>query len=409
MDNKKNMIDQMDDLFKFILKNVDRSKTSNKNKTKIREEVKGLRSFVVGARPARIAVVGRRGAGKSSLINAIFGEDRAEVGDYKSQTGSGKWYLFENDLGGIDILDTRGLGESHQPEEAALTEDPVEEVKRSISTKCPDVILFLCKGKEAGARLDDDIKQLLQLKKEITEQHSYDVPIVGIVTQVDELAPVSASEPPFDHPKKQENINATVSMLEEKIGDIITSPVNVIPVCAYIEFEDGQIAYDRRWNIDLLLDYLITELPKEAQVIIAKLSKVKAVQKKLARNVGKSVMTVTGVVGAAPIPVADMPVITGLQLSMVGTIAMISGRKMNQKTIVQFLGAMGVNVGIGMALRTISRQLVKIFPGAGSVISGTIASAGTYALCEAAITFFIDKKSEEEAKRVYENELNKEK
>src|SRR5699024_7301224 len=112
-------------------------------------------------------------AGKSSLIIAIFGEDRAEVGDYKSQTGSGKWYLFENDLGGIDILDTRGLGESHQPEEAALTEDTVEEVKRSISTKCPDVILFLCNGKEAGLRLDDDIKQLLQLKKEITGQHSY--------------------------------------------------------------------------------------------------------------------------------------------------------------------------------------------------------------------------------------------
>src|SRR5699024_12215936 len=169
--------------------------------------------------------------------------------------------------------------------------------------------------------------------------------------------------------------NATVSMLEEKIGDIITSPVNVIPVCAYIEFEDGQIAYDRRWNIDLLLDYLITELPKEAQVIIAKLSKVKAVQKKLARNVGKSVMTVTGVVGAAPIPVADMPVITGLQLSMVGTIAMISGRKMNQKTIVQLLGAMGVNVGIGMALRTISNQLVKIFAGAGKVIAVTIETA----------------------------------
>src|SRR5699024_12515911 len=109
------------------------------------------------------------------------------------------------------------------------------------------------------------------------------------------------------------------------------------------------------------------------------------------------------------IPVADMPVITGLQLSMVGTIAMISGRKMNQKTIVQILGAMGVNVGIGMALRTISRQLVKIFPGAGSVISGTIASEGTYALCEAAITFFIAKTSEEQAKRVDENEVNKEK
>src|SRR5699024_12667517 len=119
----------------------------------------------------------------------------------------------------------------------------------------------------------------------------YVVPTGAIVPQVRELPHVTSSEPPFDHPTKQENINATVSMLEEKIGDMITSPVNVIPVCAYIEFEDGQIAYDRRWNIDLLLDYLIPELPKEAQVIIANLSKVKAVQKKLNSNVGQMIMT----------------------------------------------------------------------------------------------------------------------
>src|SRR5699024_2435668 len=116
MEDKKNMIKQMDELFQFILNNLERSKVSKKNKTQIREEITGLQSFVVGARPARIAIVGRRGAGKSSLINAIFGEMRAEVGDYKSQTGSGQWYLFENDLGGINILDTRGLGESHQPQ-----------------------------------------------------------------------------------------------------------------------------------------------------------------------------------------------------------------------------------------------------------------------------------------------------
>lgn len=104
---------------------------------------------------------------------------------------------------------------------------------------------------------------------------------------------------------------------------------------------------------------------------------------------------------------ADMPVITGLQLSMIGSVAMIGGEKLNRKSMVRFLGAMGVNVGVGFALRTISRQLVKIFPGAGSIISGTIASAGTLALCEAAITYFIDRKSEEEAKVVYERQLEK--
>lgn len=402
------MYQQMEELFRFILNNVDRSKVSSKNKAQIKEEIIGLQSFVVGARPARIAIVGRRGAGKSSLINAIFGEEKAEVGDYKSQTGSGKWYLFENKLGGIDILDTRGLGESHRPEESALSETPIEEVKKSIKNKCPDVILFLCKGKEVGSRIDEDLHQLLQLKRDIYEMHTYEVPIVGIVTQVDELAPVSDSEPPFEHPKKQENISATVDLLGEKIKEIIVTPVTVIPISAYVEYEKGEIIYDRRWNIDVLLDYLLTELPREAQVILAKISKVKSVQKKLARNIGKSVMTVTGLVGATPVPIADMPIITGLQLSMIGTIAMISGKKLNRKTIIQFVGAMGVNVGVGVALREISRHLVKVFPGAGSIISASIASAGTYALCEAAIAYFIDSKSEEEAKRIFEEQLEKE-
>src|SRR5690625_1785899 len=232
-DKKSSIYEQMEELFRFILNNVDRSKISSKNKAQIREEIMGLQSFVVGARPARIAIVGRRGAGKSSLINAFFGEHKAEVGDYKSQTGAGKWYLFENELGGIDILDTRGLGESHIPDEKVLATNPVEEVKHSISEKCPDVLLFLCKAKEVGSRIDEDLKQLLQLKQEIFELHAYDVPIVGIVTQVDELAPVSISEPPFEDEKKQENIEATVHMLESKLRDIIAIPVTVIPICSY--------------------------------------------------------------------------------------------------------------------------------------------------------------------------------
>lgn len=406
VEEDKNIQQQMEDLFQFIFKNVDQSKISNKNKQKIKEEIHGLQSFVVGARPARIAIVGRRGAGKSSLINAIFGEPKAAVGDYASQTGTGNWYLFENTLGGLDILDTRGLGEAHRPQEETLAKEPLEEVKLSIANKCPDVILFLCKGKEVGGRLDEDLSQLLELTQEIKSLHNYDVPVMGVVTQVDELAPLSNSEPPFEHSAKQENIEATVSILREKINEVITKPIHVIPISAYMEFsEDGTIVYDKRWNIDVLLHYLLLELPEEAQVILAKLSKIKSVQKNLARTIRKSVMTVTGLVGATPVPIADLPVITGLQISMIGTIAMISGKKLSRKTIVEFVGAMGVNVGVGVALRSISRQLVKVFPGAGSVISGAIASAGTYALSEAAIAYFIDHKSTEEAKHIFEQEM----
>src|SRR5690625_1100668 len=134
--DKDGLYKQMEDLFKFILNNVDRTKVSSKNKLKIKEEISSLRSFVVGARPARLAIVGRRGAGKSSLINAFFGELKAEVGDYKSQTGTGTWYLFESELGGIDILDTRGLGESYILDVLVLTISLNIVVSRSIDVYC---------------------------------------------------------------------------------------------------------------------------------------------------------------------------------------------------------------------------------------------------------------------------------
>lgn len=400
---------QASELFDFVLGKVGKTKISKKQKAQITSEISNLKSFVVDQRPARIAIVGRRGAGKSSLINAIFGEKRAEIGDYKSQTGAGKWYQYENARGAIDILDTRGLGETDQPTEKALTKTPLDEVSQAIQSKCPDVILFLCKAKEVGSRLNEDIAQLQAIRTVIKKTHQYEVPVIGVVTQVDELAPLSVSEPPFDNPQKRENIKATVDILQEKLQAEIATPIKVIPISAYMEFENEALVYDKRWQVDVLLDYLIMGLPIEAQVILAKLSKVKKTQKKLARNVGRSVMTVTGIVGATPVPIADMPVITGLQVSMIGTIAMIGGHQMDRKTIAKFLSAMGVNVGVGMALRTAARQLVKFFPGAGSVISAGIASAGTFALCEAAIVYFIDRKSTAEAKSTFDKTFEKEK
>lgn len=395
----------MKELLDFIVRNITKTKISQKNKELIIEEIEKLRAFIVDARPARIAIVGRRGAGKSSLINAIFGEEKAEVGHTKSQTGIGKWYSFSSELGSIDILDTRGLGESSRPEEEVFAATPIEEIENAIRDKCPDVIIFLCKAKEVDARLDEDLQQLQELRYKIKDIHDYDIPIIGIVTQVDELAPLSCMEPPYDHSEKQANIQETVEILTEKISDTILKPVKVIPVSAYMEFSNGKIVYDRRWNIDKLVDYLLTELPHEAQVILAKLAKINSVQKKLARKISKSVMGITGLIGASPIPVADMPVITGLQISMIGSIAIIGGQKLSRDSIIRFITAMGLNIGAGLAFREIARNLAKLIPAAGNVVSGAVASAGTYAISEAAIAYYIDRKSEEEAKRVFDQEM----
>lgn len=408
-DGQNNQNQQIEELLQSIYEALLKSKIPEKIKGKMKEEINKLKSFTLDARPARIAIVGRRGAGKSSLINAIFGEMRAEIGDVKARTGMGKWHTYKSELGSLEILDTRGLGEADKPEEDFSQSSALEEVKASIKEKCPDAILFLSKAKEVSARIDEDLEQLLELKNTIRSHHEYDVPIIGAVTQVDELSPKKPDTPPFDHPVKQKNIADSIEVLSVKLRDAVSNPVTVIPICCYLEFEDNEIVYDIRWNVDTLLDYLIEQLPNEAQVVIARLAKIRTVQKKVARRIGASVAGVTGLIGANPIPGSDLPIITGLQTAMVTTIALIGGKKIDKKGVIEFFSALGVNVAAGFALRQVARQLVKFIPVAGNVISGVVATAGTYALCEAAIAYFIEEKSADSVRETYKRVFDKKK
>lgn len=370
---------------------------------RIEPELKVLESYILNARAPRIALVGRRGSGKSSLVNAIFGEARAETGAVLATTPAGNWYHYEGPLGALEVLDTRGIGEGERPA-GATEEDVVTENMKAIADRCPDAVLFLVKASDVDVWINEDLAALTALRQAIKRQHGWEPPVIGVLTQVDLLEPPDVAQPPYADPEKQANIATARQRLTEKLVSVLEKPAEVFATSAYMRFREGQPPVDRRWQVDTLAAYLVERLPNEAQLGMGRLAGVKTAQTKLAVVLTRATATAAGAVAATPIPMADMPVLTSMQVMMVSGIAYIAGRRVNRTAVMEFMGALGVNVGAGFALREVARGLAKwVFPGAGSAISAGVAYWGTYAIGKAASAYYIEHQSIEAARGVLQD------
>jgi uncharacterized protein (DUF697 family) len=154
-------------------------------------------------------------------------------------------------------------------------------------------------------------------------------------------------------------------------------------------------------NAPQLMSLLAREMPNEARVEMVRISGDRAAQSEIAQTLVKSTTAICAAIGAQPIPLADLPFLTALQLVMVSGIMYISGRERSLRAATEFVGALGVNVGAGMLLREGTRALLKFFPGWGNVVCGMVAGAGTYAMGRASIAYFLEGLSIKDARRTY--------
>jgi uncharacterized protein (DUF697 family) len=150
-----------------------------------------------------------------------------------------------------------------------------------------------------------------------------------------------------------------------------------------------------------LMSILAREVPNEARIEMIRISRDREAQREVAQILVKSTTAVCTAIGTQPIPLADLPILTTLQLIMVSGIMYVSGRERSLRAATEFIGALGANVGAGMLLREGTRALLKFFPGWGNIICGMVAGAGTYAIGRAATVFFLEGVSLKDARRVY--------
>jgi uncharacterized protein (DUF697 family) len=149
------------------------------------------------------------------------------------------------------------------------------------------------------------------------------------------------------------------------------------------------------------MSLLARQLPNEARVEMVRIARDRAAQIEIAQSLVKSTTAICAAIGAQPIPLADLPILTALQLVMVSGIMYIGGRERSLRAATEFIAALGVNVGAGMILREGTRALLKFFPGWGNVVCGMVAGAGTYAIGRASIVYFLEGVSLKDARRTY--------
>jgi uncharacterized protein (DUF697 family) len=90
------------------------------------------------------------------------------------------------------------------------------------------------------------------------------------------------------------------------------------------------------------------------------------------------------VIGALPIPGADMPVMTANQGRMVLSIAAVYGQDLSLDRARELLGVLAA----GFGLRALSRQVVKLVPFGGWAAAAAIGYAGTITMGRATMLYF---------------------
>lgn len=389
------------------------------------EELKNLMDGVDSHRPPRIFLIGRTGVGKSSLINALCGAYVAPVSDTRSCTETAQTYQCKDgERTLMEILDTRGIAESDNLNAEISAEDMLINQVKEFS---PDVAIFMlnCTHRDD---VDSDVNFLKKLSESYAQAYNMRLPIVAVVNKCDEMAPSRLKNPNEYTESKTKKIAEQVQHYKEiivknnlKIDDIIAvsslidwmtadgteidaDSIESLPIS---DIENLQIAFDGRYHIEELFNILEKAiLDFSARMGLRMALKLQEVVRRIANQLNKSFSAMSATVALSPIPISDIYILLLLQGILVCLIASLSGRDISLDTAKEFVLSMGGIAGAGYGFRLLAQQASKIlnvfWAGSGSAVSASIAALGTSAIGKAAIAYYIDDKTIEEAKSTFE-------
>lgn len=378
----------------------------------LRARIKTLRTVLLEKRPPALVLVGRRGAGKSSLVNSLLGAMVAELGHVTAQTGRGRWYTYERSGGAMRILDTRGLQEGSAPVEHDTAGSALQSIAVEIRAQAPDVVVFVAKASEVDAAIDADLDALESVVDEIRRAHHLEPPVVAVVTHCDLLEPketrlhLADRENADDVEEKKRLVTLAEHALARKLDardKLRPRHVATVGVSGYMSWRsDGSLRADERWRIDELTATLFHHLPDSSRAELARITQARAVQEELASTLTSATAALCAGVAAISFIPLDIVTLTALQAGMVAGIAWIGGRTVDRKGSGEFMAGLGLQVGVAFGFREAARAIIRfLLPAGTAVVSAAVAYAGTSAIGSAASAYYIKGVSLADARKVF--------
>lgn len=327
-----------------------------------------------------VILIGKTQAGKSSIVRGLTGVSAAIVGQgFRPHTQHTQRYAYpSNDLPLMIFTDSVGLGDVGQN-----TEEIIQEFLGNLSGHSRSKILIVT-VKINDFATDTLIKVVQQLRK----NHA-NIPCLLVVTCLHELYPPGVENHPI-YPPEYPEIQTAFAQLQDVFGKLCERAI-------LIDFtleEDGYTPVF--YGLEKLRDTLAEMLPKaEAQAIYQLLDKnldenankqLGNLYRDVSRRYILAFSVITATLAAVPLPFATMPVLTALQVSMVGLLGKLYGQTLTPS---QAGGVVSAIAG-GFLAQVVGRELVKFVPVLGSAIAASWAAAYTWALGEGACVYFGD-------------------
>ena len=319
-----------------------------------------------------VLVIGNSGVGKSTLINAVLGEEMAKTGWGSSGT-TNKLDIYESDVVPFRIIDTVGFEPSFIKEHKAIgavKKWSKNSAKEGHEDNKINVIWFCVEGTSS--------KLFPKAIKDLSKATSMwgDVPVIVVITKS------------YSVPERERNIDM-VNNAFAKQKKYAKNLRKIIPVVA-ATYELNETAFAQPDGITELIEVTNELMPEGIKAGHQAVNKLKLNRKRaFAHSVVGVSTAAAAVVGATPIPIADAMVLSSLEVAEINSIARIYGISKNEKSnkIMNTIVEVGT---VSLAAKTAISAL-KAVPGinlAAEVLNSIIAASFAAAIGEGSIYVF---------------------